>query len=75
MPCQITSKLNDGRTVTKKVVDYEGFHTRPVTYTSVAEKVGFLAPRFIEAEKRKRIIDAAARLDGRKILQLTQELM
>jgi len=39
MPCRVTVRLCDGRTLMKEKTDYEGFHTRPVQWQTVVRKV------------------------------------
>ena len=41
--CKITVALKDGSLCTKEKADYEGFHTRPMSWTRVEEKFESLA--------------------------------
>jgi 2-methylcitrate dehydratase len=38
MPCRLTVRLTDGRTLSTEKNDYEGFHTRPMRWDTVARK-------------------------------------
>ena len=46
MPCRVTLTLNDqagGTELSREVSDYEGFHTRPMSWETVVEKLDRLA--------------------------------
>jgi 2-methylcitrate dehydratase len=74
MPCRIMFHLRDGRTLTKEKYDYEGFHTRPMTWGAVADKFERLSGAFADAALRKEILDAVARLESIQIADLTELL-
>ena len=61
---KITVTLRDGRFFTKEKVDYEGFHTRPMSWERVTEKFMGLAEEVFESSRRSEIVDAVKRLDG-----------
>jgi 2-methylcitrate dehydratase len=52
MPCRITVHLRDGRTLTKEKHDYEGFHTRPMSWPTVADEFERLGTDFGNAALR-----------------------
>ena len=62
--CRITVTLKDGRFFTREKVDYEGFHTRPMSWERVIGKFEGLAEGAIEPSRRREIVDAVRRLDG-----------
>jgi len=62
--CKITVMLKDGRFFAKEKVDYEGFHTRPMSWERVIGKFEGLAEDAIEPSRRREIVDAVRRLDG-----------
>lgn len=62
--CKITVALKDGRVCTKEKEDYEGFHTRPMSWARVEEKFESLADGVIESSLRREIADAVKHLDG-----------
>ncbi len=74
MPCRIMIHLRDGRTLTKEKQDYEGFHTRPMTWRTVAHKFERLSGALTDAALRKEILDAAASLESIQIVDLTNLL-
>ena len=61
--CRITVTLKEGRFFTKEKVDYEGFHTRPMSWDRVTEKFDGLAERAIGDSRRREIVAAVKRLD------------
>jgi 2-methylcitrate dehydratase len=61
--CKLTVTLKDGRFFTREKTDYEGFHTRPMSWESVTRKFEILAEERIESSRRREIIDAVRRLD------------
>jgi len=62
--CKLTVTLSDGRVFAKEKSDYEGFHTRPMSWEPVIRKFEALAGDVIETSRQKEIIDAVKRLDG-----------
>jgi 2-methylcitrate dehydratase len=74
MPCRIVVHLRDGRTLTKEKQDYEGFHTRPMTWRTVADKFERLSGAFADAALRKEILNAVARLESIQTVDLTELL-
>lgn len=71
MPCRITIQLQDGRTLVKEKQDYEGFHTRPMSWESVVEKFQRLSHRIAEPTVREKIIHAVARLETISVADLS----
>jgi 2-methylcitrate dehydratase len=55
--------LHDGRTLEREKHDYEGFHTRPMSWDAVAAKFNRLAAGHTDSGLRARIVDAVRRLD------------
>jgi len=70
MPCRITVRLKDGRTLTVEKNDYEGFHTRPMRWETVAAKFDKLAFPYADDSLRGEIVDAVAGLDGIQVADL-----
>jgi 2-methylcitrate dehydratase len=56
-------RLRDGRQLEREQHDYEGFHTRPMTWDTVAAKFNRLAARHTDSGVRARILDVVRRLD------------
>jgi 2-methylcitrate dehydratase len=63
--------LRDGRTLEREQHDYEGFHTRPMSWDTVAAKFDRLAGAHIEPGLRARIQDAVRNLDELEVQELT----
>ncbi|MGH7587959.1 MAG: MmgE/PrpD family protein [Gemmatimonadota bacterium] len=71
MPCRVAIHMQDGTVHEIEKRDYEGFHTRPMRWETVAAKFdGLAAPRADEA-LRTEIRDAVKALDGLPIAELT----
>jgi 2-methylcitrate dehydratase len=71
---RIKLRLRDGRVLEREQSDYEGFHTRPMTWEVVLEKFDRLAESRAEASVRAQIADAVARLDELEVDDLTSLL-
>jgi 2-methylcitrate dehydratase len=61
--CRLTVVLKDGRSLIKEKYDYEGFHTRPMSWAKAEEKFHRLAEKDIDIFRRTEIVDAVRRLD------------
>jgi 2-methylcitrate dehydratase len=70
MPCRITVNLNDGTKLFREKRDYEGFHTRPITWDSVMAKFRRLTERLAPAQ-RDHIVNAIANLETIQVSELT----
>jgi 2-methylcitrate dehydratase len=66
--------LRDGRVLEREQHDYEGFHTRPMSWEAVAAKFNRLADRHVEPERRAQIRDAVSELDELVVEELTRLL-
>jgi 2-methylcitrate dehydratase len=71
MPCRVTFHLRGGLTLSKEKRDYEGFHTRPMTWETVARKFERLSAAFVDAALRKKILNAVSRLEAIQAASLT----
>jgi 2-methylcitrate dehydratase len=71
---RVRIRLRDGRTLEREQHDYEGFHTRPMGWATVAAKFDRLASRHVGDGLRARIKDAVGRLDAITLDELTDEL-
>jgi 2-methylcitrate dehydratase len=67
-------RLRDGRTLCREQHDYEGFHTRPMGWETVAAKFDRLASRHADDGLRARSKDAVARLDAITVDELADAL-
>lgn len=68
--CRLTVALKDGRTLIKEKYDYEGFHTRPMSWAKAEEKFHLLAEGALDTFRRQEIADAVRRLDAISIRDL-----
>ncbi len=71
MPCSVTIRLQDGRSLERFADDYEGFFTRPMSWERAAEKFHRLASSRVPEGLRMKIEDAVRRLDQIEIKELT----
>jgi len=71
MPCRITVRLKDGRTLEKSKRDYEGFHTRPARWETVMAKFQRLSEPFTTEPLRDEIVETIARIEDAPVSKLT----
>ena len=71
---RIRVHMHDGRVLEREQHDYEGFHSRPMSWDAVEAKFDRLASPHVDDRLRARIKDAVARLDAIGIDELTSEL-
>lgn len=71
MPCRITVRLKDGRTLEKSKRDYEGFHTRPARWETVMAKFQRLSEPFTTEALRDEIVETIARIEDAPVSKLT----
>ena len=69
--CRVRINLHDGQVLAQEKRDYEGFHTRPLSWKAVAAKFDRLAFPHADPELRAKIVDAVARLDEIEVADLT----
>lgn len=72
--CRVRINLHDGQVLAQEKRDYEGFHTRPLSWKAVAAKFDRLAFPHADPELRAKIVDAVARLDEIEVADLTDLL-
>jgi 2-methylcitrate dehydratase len=71
---RVRLRLRDGRALEREQHDYEGFHTRPMSWGTVAAKFERLASRHAGSGLRAQITDAVRRLDEIEVDELTRLL-
>lgn len=69
--CKLTVRTTGGAVYVKEKTDYEGFHTRPMTWPTVEEKFHYLAEPFADDGLRHEIIDVVKRLEDVQVNDLT----
>ncbi len=70
MPCRLKVSLRDGRVFTKEKQDYEGFHTRPMSWEAAVRKFQSLAARRAGERERALITEAVAGLESIRVAEL-----
>lgn len=73
MPCRITVKLTNGTEFCREKRDYEGFHTRPMTWDTVTAKFRRLTEALPQAVQNE-IISAITKLEKIQIRELMKLL-
>lgn len=74
MPCRLTVTLQNGRELMKEKQDYEGFHSRPMTWEAIIQKFNQLTHPYAETPLRKAIIHAVKQLESIQVKELTELL-
>jgi 2-methylcitrate dehydratase len=72
--CRLRIRLSDGSAVEREKSDYEGFHTRPMSWDLVAAKFERLSAPHVQEDVRAQVVDAVARLDQIQIQELMAPL-
>lgn len=67
MACRVAIVLRDGRRVEIEKRDYQGFHTRPMSWSDAAAKFHRLVASSATAEGEHAIVEAVANLDHMKV--------
>ena len=74
MPCRVRITLKDGRVLERQTKDYEGFHTRPMSWETVVQKFNKIASPNASAGQRAGIADAVANLEQVSVRELMDQL-
>src|SRR5579864_8057157 len=74
MPCRIQIFLKDGQTLSIEKRDYEGFHTRPMSWERAAMKFERLAAPYTDDQLRRDIMEAVVHLETIEVQHLTDLL-
>ncbi len=74
MPCRITVSLLNGDVLTKEISDYEGFHTRPMTWGTALGKFNDLCREKSDTSLLNEITQAIENLDAIRVRDLTRLL-
>jgi 2-methylcitrate dehydratase len=72
MPCRITLMLRDGRKMLKEKSDYEGFHTRPMSWETAVQKFEKLAASYTERSLCQEIISAVSNIEAIQVSDLAK---
>jgi 2-methylcitrate dehydratase len=74
MRSKVTVELRDGRTLERTQDDYEGYHTRPMSWDAVIDKFERLAAPATSRPQRDAIVAAVRALDTIQVSELTEVL-
>ncbi len=74
LPCRVAVTLGDGRRYVVEKRDYEGYHTRPMSWEAVCRKFHRLAAPFLPGDRRNAIAEVVATLADRKVRDLASLL-
>lgn len=70
MPCRVTIRMAGGAVHEIEKRDYEGFHTRPMRWETVAAKFEGLAAAAADGSLRREIVKAVEEMDDRPVADL-----
>jgi 2-methylcitrate dehydratase len=74
MPVRIRIRLRDGQTLLTEARDYEGFHTRPVSWDTAVKKFERLTGSFMDECLRAEMIEIVKHLEAIEVRRLTDLL-
>jgi len=74
MPTKLTVHLKNGETHSIEKRDYEGFHTRPMSWETIIQKFEGLAEPYTSPELRERLKDTVRNFEHRSISDLMELL-
>ena len=74
MPTKLTVHLKNGETHSIEKKDYEGFHTRPMSWDTIIEKFEGLAEPYTSAELREKIVKMVRNFEQHKVTDLMELL-
>jgi 2-methylcitrate dehydratase len=72
--CRLTVTLDDGRVLTREMTDYEGFHTRPMSWERAVEKFHAVAGAVRSRGHLENIVRAVAGLENITTRELAARL-
>jgi 2-methylcitrate dehydratase len=74
MPTKLTVHLKDGESYSTEKSDYEGFHTRPMSWQTVSKKFEGLAEPYTSTELREQIVEMVQDFDQHSVAKLMKLL-
>jgi len=75
MPCRLRIHMKDNRVLEIEKKDYEGFHTRPMSWQTVFEKFERLAEPYTDHNLRRKIFDTVRQLENHSLSDVTPLLV
>ena len=73
--CRLTVTLSDGRVLIREMTDYEGFHTRPMTWEGAARKFYAVAGEHLFRADLGSLVRAVRHLDQISARELAKQLI
>jgi 2-methylcitrate dehydratase len=70
-PCAVTVSLKNGETFRREKHEYEGFHSRPLSWHGAVEKFVRLVGTAVDGTLRQRLIDAVSHVEDLELTELT----
>jgi 2-methylcitrate dehydratase len=74
MPVKLTVHLKDGHTFQLEKRDYEGFHTRPMSWETIIQKFKRLADPYTSIDLREKIISTVQSFEEHSLSDLMKLL-
>jgi 2-methylcitrate dehydratase len=74
MPCRISIRLRGGHELVLEKRDYEGFHTRPMSWEVVVRKFDSLSQPYAGESLRREIVQAVHEIESIRVRDLTRLL-
>jgi 2-methylcitrate dehydratase len=74
MPCQVRVHFRDGQHLARAKRDYEGFHTRPLSFGAAVEKFDRLSQEALEPAQQRAIAEAVGQLEALGVREFTSLL-
>jgi 2-methylcitrate dehydratase len=74
MPARVTVRLRGGETLEAETADYEGFHTRPMSWSAAVDKFERLASRRLARAQRGEVVSAVERIEELPVPKLVELL-
>ena len=71
MPCRLRIHMKDNRVLEIEKKDYEGFHTRPMSWQTVFEKFERLAEPYTDNDLRGKIFETVRQLENHSLSDVT----
>jgi 2-methylcitrate dehydratase len=67
MPCRLRVRLKSGKTLTREKKDYEGYPSRPMSWSGVVQKFTTLSAHRVKKSARENIVKAVENLDAIRV--------
>ena len=68
--CKLTVRLKDGSALEIEKTNYEGFHTRPMSWQTVEGKFRYLSGPYADASLQQDLVDVVRHLEDARVADL-----